>query len=146
MEETRWKRPWLAAALGVFVTGLGHIYLRRLQRAVGWVLAAVMTSYLFVPTSALKTLETMMPWAGSVASSVSLVDLFISLFPLFAVGVASVVDAYVIARTNNQLLKEQQRGVQRCPECSRQVDPDVSFCPWCATPQDEMAESDSIER
>jgi hypothetical protein len=90
----------------------------------------------------------MMPWAGSVSvtASVSAVDLLIALFPLLAVGAASVLDAYVIARTNNRLLMEQQMGIQRCPECGKPIDPDVSFCQWCATPQDDTVESESMER
>lgn len=126
MEQTRWKRPWLAAVLGILATGLGHIYLRRWRRAVGWLLAAFTTTILFVPPSALETLTTVL---RSGSGSVPLVDLL----PLLAVGVASVLDAYFVAHTNNRRVMEQTMGIQRCPNCGRQIDPDVSFCQWCAT-------------
>jgi hypothetical protein len=144
MEQTRWKRPWLAAILGAVATGLGHLYLRRWQRALGWLLASLTTMFFFVPTSAVMAVKSMMWGSGSV--SVPTIDLLIALFPLLAVAAASVLDAYVIARTNNRQLMEQQMGIERCSECGRPIDPDVSFCQWCATPQDKDMESDSMER
>jgi hypothetical protein len=144
MEQTRRKRPWLAAILGAVATGLGHLYLRRWQRALGWLLASLTTMFFFVPTSAINTLDAMMWGTGSV--SVPSLDLLIALFPLLAVGAASVLDAYLIARTNNRQLLEQQLGIERCPDCGRPIDPDVSFCQWCATPRDTDDRSESTER
>lgn len=143
MEQTRRKRPWLAAILGAFATGLGHIYLRRWQRAVGWILATVTTSFLFVSTSTIEAMDALL-MSGS--TSVPLTDLLLDLFPLLAVGAVSVLDAYLIAHTNNKLLMEKQKGIQRCPQCGKPIDPDVSFCQWCATPKDDNSEAESAER
>ena len=56
MSSQREKRPWLAAFLGTLATGLGHFYLRRWKRGLGWFAAAVATSVLFVPPEAARTL------------------------------------------------------------------------------------------
>lgn len=141
------KRPWLAALLGTLVTGLGHFYLRRWKRGLGWLLAAVAVSAVFVPPEAARALL-----EGSGGD-------FGTLAPLLAVGVASVADAYVLARLRQQ---ETHDGVEsgassspalgetdavtggdgvethaaaeadaECPECGKGLDPDLDFCPWC---------------
>lgn len=138
MEQIRWKRPWLAALLGVLGTGFGHVYLRRWRRAIGWFFASFLTSWLFVSDETLQAVSALMgnllmnPGSASL-SSVPVMDLL----PVYAILAASAVDAYVIARMNNQLVIEQRQGIQRCENCGRQLDPDVSFCQWCATEQTE---------
>ena len=143
------KRPWLAALLGTLATGLGHFYLRRWKRGLGWFVAAVAVSAVFVPPEAARAL---LEGSGG--------DLG-TLAPLIAAGVASVADAYVLARLHQQ---ETHDGVERttpsspaagetsavtgggsvetrtttdvdaeCPECGKELDPDLDFCPWCTT-------------
>ncbi|UPM43845.1 zinc ribbon domain-containing protein [Halocatena salina] len=134
MEQIRWKRPWLAALLGVLGTGFGHVYLRRWWRAAGWFFASFLTSWWFVPEETLQTASTLVVNPGS--ASVSALPMM-DLLPVYLVLAASAIDAYVIARMNNRLLMEQRQGIQRCDSCGRQLDPDVSFCQWCGTDQDE---------
>lgn len=134
MEQIRWKRPWLAALLGVLGTGFGHLYLRRWWRAVGWFLASFVTSALFVSEEVLQTASALVMDPSSASISAFPV---MELLPIYAILAASVVDAYVIARMNNRLLIEQRQGIQRCPDCGRQLDSDVSFCQWCGTEQTE---------
>lgn len=142
------KRPWLAALLGTLATGLGHFYLRRWKRGIGWFAAAVVVSAVFVPPEAARAL---LEGSGG--------DLG-TLAPLLAVGVASVADAYVLARLHQQ---ETHDGIEsttpsspaaeetavtgggsaethttadvdaECPECGKELDPDLDFCPWCTT-------------
>lgn len=138
MEETQWKRPWLAVLLGTLVTGFGHIYLRRWWRALGWVLTLSVTSLLFVPTSARTALSSQVLNPGSASGSLPVIDLL----PIFAIGLISVLDAYVIARMNNRQLMEQHLGVQRCHNCGRQLDPEVSFCQWCGASRSDHSESE----
>jgi hypothetical protein len=138
MEHPRWKRPWLAAVLGTLATGFGHLYLRRWRRALGWLLIMSITSLLFVSESSIDAVMTSL-WTGT--GTIPYVDLI----PLFIVGVVSAFDAYAIARMDNRRLLEQRMGIQRCPDCGRPVDPDVSFCQWCATPKSESNESTSTE-
>ena len=143
------KRPWLAALLGTLATGLGHFYLRRWKRGVGWFVAAVAVSSVFVPPEAARAL---LEGSGG--------DLG-TLAPLLAVGVASIADAYVIARLHqrethgraesttpaNPAAEETDAvavsgGIEthitaesnpECPECGEELDPALDFCPWCTT-------------
>lgn len=134
MEQIRWKRPWLAALLGVLGTGFGHLYLRRWWRAIGWFFASFLTSWLFVSEQTIQAITAIVMNPGSASwSTVPMMDLL----PVYAILAASAVDAYVIARMNNRLVIEQRQGIQRCGTCGRQLDPDVSFCQWCGTEQKE---------
>jgi len=152
MSSQREKRPWLAAFLGTLATGLGHFYLRRWKRGLGWFAAAVATSVLFVPPEAARTL---LDGGGDPAT----------LAPVLIVGVASVADAYVLARsrqhrsrvadarraaTGGEYGRDDVDGAaagtatstgekmttdaeETCPHCGKELDPDLDFCPWCTT-------------
>jgi len=123
------NNPLLAALLGTVVTGLGHLYLRRWLRALGWLGLTVAASVLFVP-------ETI-----SALSLGTLTDPF-STLPIVLISAASALDAYLIAKA-----KVQFDGVQAasgagptgghksppCPACGKPVDPDLGFCHWCTT-------------
>ncbi|GGI93951.1 zinc ribbon domain-containing protein [Halobellus salinus] len=159
------KRPWLAALLATLVTGLGHFYLRRWTRGLGWFAAAVAVSALFVPPEAARAL--LSGSEGDVAD----------VAPLLAVGVASVADAYVLARMRQRGTRNRERGPRgradtepsaefesepetgpgdgagrttvgrasgsagaECPECGEELDPDLDFCPWCTARLDESGE------
>ena len=148
---TSGKRPWLAALLGTLATGLGHFYLRRWKRGLGWVAVAIAVSAVVVPPEAARAL---LSGDGDVAT----------LAPLLAVGVASVADAYVLARMQQREPRDRagdgasagptsesespSRGESgggpavgrgsgsadaECPECGEELDPDLDFCPWCTT-------------
>lgn len=148
------KRPWLAALLGTLATGLGHVYLRRWKRGLGWFVVAVVASGLLVPPEAARAL--LSGSGGDVAT----------LAPLLAIGVASVADAYVLARLRqreadgrpdeaptapasgsgsasgaggNVAVAAGSAAVEgssgsdgtECPECGRELDPELDFCTWC---------------
>lgn len=150
------KRPWLAALLGTLATGLGHVYLRRWKRGLGWFVVAVVASGLLVPPEAARAL--LSGSGGDVAT----------LAPLLAIGVASVADAYVLARMRRNDTDDRE-GVEaaatsasgsepesedgvvegdvavgrvsgspdaECPECGKELDPDLGFCPWCTVQLD----------
>lgn len=126
------KRPWLAALLGAAATGLGHLYLRRWLRAIGWVAVAYLATALFVPDSALAAFGSggRLPW--------------LDLLPLMAVSIASALDAYRLAVVDNYLRRLRSRDVEDaptvCSSCGRPADEDLDFCQWCATPLDGDAE------
>lgn len=147
------KRPWLAALLGTLATGLGHFYLRRWKRGLGWFAVAVAVSTLFVPPEAARAL-----FSGSGGDVRTLA-------PLLAVGIASVADAYVLARMSQHETRDRSDGspstapesasetgdrstvvagsaaagqvsgstATECPECGKELDPELDFCPWCTT-------------
>jgi hypothetical protein len=123
------NNPLLAALLGTVVTGLGHFYLRRWLRALGWLGLTVAASVLFVPESTISAL-----------SSGTLTDPF-SILPIVLISAASVLDAYLIAKVRRQPDRFQANTVgstgadesPACPACGKPVDPDLGFCHWCTT-------------
>ncbi|NGM67978.1 zinc ribbon domain-containing protein [Natronolimnobius sp. AArcel1] len=110
------KRPWLAAGLTLFVPGLGQLYLRRWLRALGWITLLVTVSFVFVPESVFTDVGSATLWDG---------------LPLVIVGTLCVLDAYLLAQHHNLQLEAQ--GTARCSSCYRELDTELSFCPWCAT-------------
>jgi len=116
------KRPWLAAVLAVLATGLGHIYLRRWRRALGWLLLVVGVTVVFVDQSAIDALL-----AGQAVDRTAFV-------PAFVVGSLSVVDAYLLARAHNVVARLATTSSQltRCPDCGKELDTDLDFCQWCS--------------
>ncbi|KAB1198821.1 MULTISPECIES: zinc ribbon domain-containing protein [Haloferax] len=123
-------RPWLAALLGLAVTGLGHLYLRRWRRAALWVVLAFSISVLFVPTGSLEALAT----GGQLPP---LVDVL----PILAVSLISVADAFLLGmkQVNDARRAEtvDEDETASCPNCGRDVDPELDFCHWCTTRLDE---------
>ncbi|RJT00366.1 zinc ribbon domain-containing protein [Halococcus sp. IIIV-5B] len=128
METRSKKRPWLAAVLGAAVPALGHLYLRRWLRALGWI-GLTLLSTVFVPDATLDALLS----GGSFA--------WLDALPLLVVSAFSVFDAYRIAVVDNYLLQLRagtaDGQIAVCPECGRDVDDDLAFCRWCAEPLDE---------
>ena len=88
--DTSRRRPWLAAALALVVSGLGHAYLRRWARAFGWYVVITATLVFVVPDAAVDgILAGDRPPVAEVA-------------PALVAVAASVVDAYVLAVRNNR--------------------------------------------
>ena len=124
------KRPWIAALLVAFATGLGHLYLRRWRRAFGWVAALFVAAVLFSD-----------PTPSNVVTPSGASDLR-SALPILFVGVLSVLDAYVLARAQNasarrsvSIGRDDVSGRKRasCPNCGKDLDPELGFCHWCTT-------------
>ncbi|SFR45091.1 MULTISPECIES: zinc ribbon domain-containing protein [Halorubrum] len=166
MSERTRRRPWLAALLALVVSGLGHAYLRRWARALGWYVAVTAAVFVFVPESAIS---------GALAGNPPPVR---DVAPAAAVVGASVIDAYVVALRNNREYEREREetratgrtesaghgtteepnapsagraeepnapsagraddnGTVRCPECGKETDPTFDFCQWCAEPVGE---------
>ncbi|WP_200531073.1 zinc ribbon domain-containing protein [Halorubrum sp. LN27] len=149
---TSQKRPWLAALLGALATGFGHLYLRRWRRAVGWFATLFAVTYVLVDPAAIEALA-----AGEPVDPLSVA-------PTLIVGGASVVDAYVVARAQNAIAQataatgetrstdsraETETGngvegtVDSCPNCGKDVDPELDFCHWCTAELSAGAEAGS---
>ncbi|ELZ49609.1 hypothetical protein C464_04006 [Halorubrum coriense DSM 10284] len=142
------KNPLFAALLGTVATGLGHLYLRRWIRALGWLSATLAATVLFVPESTLSAVS-----SGTVA------DPF-SLLPVVLVSAASVLDAYLVAKAERRsdgaratgaagpteaaepTRATEADGSPACPACGKPVDPDIGFCHWCTTELDAVDAAD----
>lgn len=118
------RRPWLAAVLAVLYPGLGHVYLRAYGRALLWFGMAVTTAVLVVPESAIE-----------VSSLDALVGVYANLPPgaliaIAAVTAFSVIDAYWLA-VRAPAPSADGDAAPTCPSCGEELDPEISFCPWC---------------
>ena len=136
------KRPWLAAALSVLIPGLGHLYLRLWGRALLWLGLSILASFLVFPSGAL-------PSSASVDAILSASN---ALSPqatvlIFGVSMLCVIDAYMMAQRINNLLTRTQRindgeSPRRCPNCGKELDPDIEFCHWCTTELETIGENE----
>jgi len=145
-QSTSRKRPWLAALLAALVTGLGHLYLRRWRRAVGWLVVLFGVTALLVDPATLDALA-----SGEAVNPAEIA-------PVLITGSLSILDAYVLARAHNSTREATTRasvapdgttpegavaeGVTsdgasgdgerpNCPYCKRELDPELDFCHWC---------------
>lgn len=141
------KRPWLAAVLSILFPGLGHAYLRAWARALLWVLLLTAATVVMIPPSIAPssfTVDAFMNAYAEIPTSVSLV--------VFALTVLCAVDAYRMAQERNQRAVTPTAGpgvdispddsdsaVGKCPNCGKELDEDIDFCPWCTF---ELTEND----
>ncbi|QCC57993.1 zinc ribbon domain-containing protein [Natrinema thermotolerans] len=118
------KRPWLAALLAALATGLGHLYLRRLRRALGWIVVSFGVSAAFVDPAAIDTLL-----AGNGTT-----ETLLAVAPMLLVVGLSTVDAYLLAytqQTRTTPSPSSETETTDCPHCGNELDPDLEFCHWC---------------
>ena len=138
----RW-RPWIAAIFSLIYPGLGHLYLRTWLRALGWLAMALIAAGLVMPESVIDAYET--GGFEAVLSATRTLPLE-AIVPLFVVRALVVADAFFVGR--RQIQEEARRdavGVGVCPECGKELDEDLSFCPWCTTRLDEAGGTPSEE-
>lgn len=130
-------RPWIAAAFAFLYPGLGHVYLRSWLRALVWFALAMVTAWLVVPADVVAAFGQ----NGLDGLTAATRDLpLATLAPLLVVRALNVVDAYLTAiRQRTQV--ERDDG-EACPECSRPLDDELDFCPWCTTRLEEPDEGE----
>lgn len=133
---------WLAAALAFLYPGLGHLYVRAWLRAAAWFGLAVSTVAWLVfagviPASLFESAE-----AGGLEGvlAVSRGLPVEARFAILAVTLFNVVDAFLTARRNSA---DAPAESGECPECGRELDDDIEFCPWCTARIDHPEESTS---
>lgn len=127
----------MAAALALLYPGLGHVYLRAWLRALSWFGLAVVTLSVFI----LPEMSTS-PSGGFGAFYQEFTTLPAeTLFPLFIVNAFNVVDAYLLGRRRSADGKQDRSAddgeAASCPNCGRDLDEDLDFCPWCTTRLDD---------
>lgn len=130
VQETRGKRPWLAALLSFVHPGLGHLYLREWVRSLLWFSLVITTALLLVPPDIVPettSLESFTQFSQQMPME--------AVLALAIVTVMSMLDAYWTAsRTTGQRARDAEDDPgQRCPNCGREVDADLEFCHWCTT-------------
>jgi uncharacterized paraquat-inducible protein A len=129
------KRPWLAALLAILYPGLGHVYLRKWARALVWFVTIIVSSTLLVPPDAIPSSISL----DSLIAAGQAIPLPVSL-SILAITLLSVVDAYVTAKQINQQSGAMtptagaggDGSVGSCPNCGKDLDEDLDFCPWCS--------------
>jgi hypothetical protein len=134
------RRSLVASVLAFIYPGLGHVYLRAWIRAVAWFSLALVTAALVVPPSALTAFQDggisgLMAASRSFPAEVTL--------SLLVVRILNVIDAYLIGLREAAVEEEAEpaeSAAGSCPECGRQLDEDLDFCPWCTTRLDEAGE------
>jgi hypothetical protein len=134
------RRAWLAAVLAFIYPGLGHAYLRAWLRSLAWFGLALSTvAWLLIagiiPESALATAR-----EGGIDGLLAVTRTLPTeaRVAIFLVTALNVFDAYVTAKQPRQATPELA-----CPECGRELDEDIDFCPWCTTRLDADAEAET---
>jgi hypothetical protein len=121
------RRQWFAGLLGILYPGLGHAYLRRWPRALGWFCLAIGVAVVLLDPVESGGVDGAVRALRSAPPSTQ--------FALSAVTAASGADAFHLAR-------ERETG-PTCPACGKDVDHGVDFCIWCTEPlpDDQAARS-----
>lgn len=140
MQRSWLQRRSIVASLLAFVyPGLGHVYLRAWIRAIAWFGLALVTAALVVPQSAMTAFQTG-GISGLLEASRSFpLDVTLS---LLAVRVLNVIDAYLTGLQRTPADEESAESAGTCPECGRELDEDLDFCPWCTTRLEDYDEED----
>lgn len=143
-------RPWLAGLLALIYPGLGHVYVRAWGRALLWFALAIATTLFVVPE---EVAETTKPFADPMAASEAIVAQTptLGVVSILLVIAFSMIDAYLMARragdtTTSEDTTAETDTTHTCPECGREVDPELSFCHWCSTELPDDAESEMKSR
>ena len=123
------RRPWLAAALALLVSGLGHAYLRRWARAFGWYAVITATLVFVVPDTAVdQVVAGDPPPIGDIA-------------PVLVAVAASVVDAYVLAVRDNRSQERSSSSIEAASSADRdEVTWDSDEATW---DRDEVTRGDA---
>lgn len=117
-------RLFVAVLLSVLFPGLGHVYVRRFLRAAGFALVAVGVVLLLGPS--LDATGSALDRAVSTWQSAS----FEANLALSAVEFAAMLDVYLLERSADE--DDADAETRSCPNCGRDLDGTLSFCPWCA--------------
>ena len=130
------RRSLVASILALIYPGLGHVYLRAWLRAIAWFVVALIAAAMVMPESAYAAYEAE-GFSGLLEASQNLpMEVFLS---MSVIRVLNALDAYL---TGLQSVTKEAKpsAANTCPECGKELDEDLDFCPWCTTrlePEDE---------
>lgn len=138
------KRPLVAGIIAACWPGLGHVYLREWRRALVWQLMVAGMILIVVPASVLTAEIT--PTVAGIQDLANQLTTEVSTFGMLTAAAVygfNVADAMVHAR---MAIREQAaRGKNQCPECGKDLDPDLQFCHWCTARLDAGESLDAGE-
>lgn len=123
------RRSLVAAILGLIYPGLGHAYLRAWLRALAWFLVAIIAAALVMPESAFAAYQTD-GFSGVLEVSRNLP--LETVMSMTVIRVLNAIDAYLTA-LQSAARRGSDTDVATCPECGKELDEDLDFCPWCTT-------------
>lgn len=132
MQDAR-RRALFAGVIGLVgaflgIAGAGHAYLRQWRRALAWFSFVLGVAILLVSM-----------FVDPQTTSPSEMPLIVT-GPVLILLVLSALDAYRIARkqgstTGDETAAAGEAGAEAetmtCPNCGREVDPELDFCHWC---------------
>lgn len=135
------RRSIVASLLAFIYPGLGHVYLRAWLRAVAWFGLAIITAAMVVPETALTAFQTGGLSGLMEASQNFPVEVTLS---LLVVRILNVIDAYLtgLAPREEPEPDAEADSAGTCPECGKELDEDLDFCPWCTTKLGEESEDE----
>ena len=136
------RRSIVASILAFIYPGLGHVYLRAWLRALAWFGLALVTAAMVIPESALTAFQTGGLSGLLEASQNFPLEVTLS---LFVVRVLNVIDAYLTGLQRTTEPEPEPESAGSCPECGRELDEDLDFCPWCTTRLDEAEDGEETD-
>ncbi|MEE6211260.1 zinc ribbon domain-containing protein [Salarchaeum sp. III] len=136
------RRGILASALSFVYPGLGQLYRRAWVRAVAWIALAVAIAYLLTPPELLTAFEEQ----GLAVFETATLPMELTV-ALLVIRVLSAIDAYFLtaaqAANRDAALADDvptpgdtdtetvDEAAATCPNCGREIDEELDFCPWC---------------
>ncbi|WP_439025510.1 DUF6677 family protein [Haloarchaeobius sp. DT45] len=123
-------RVVVAVVLSFLFPGLGHAYLRRWARSLLFVGIFLTVTALALPDAAVTSFGSIVEVAQRVSNEVSLSESM----AMSVVEIAAMTDAYLLASTSART----EAGGPRCPNCGKELDGEIDFCPWCAHEIDDL--------
>ncbi|MDZ7849283.1 MAG: zinc ribbon domain-containing protein [Halodesulfurarchaeum sp.] len=124
------RRSLVASILALVYPGLGHLYLRAWLRAIAWFVVALIAAAMVMPESAYAAYEAE-GFSGLLEASQNLpMDVILS---MLVVRVLNALDAYLTGLQKAVTKPESEAAAGTCPECGKDLDEELDFCPWCTT-------------
>ncbi|MFB6085388.1 MAG: zinc ribbon domain-containing protein [Halodesulfurarchaeum sp.] len=139
------RRSLIASVLALVYPGLGHLYLRAWLRAIAWFVVALIAAAMVMPESAYAAYEAN-GLSGLIEASQHLpMDVILS---MAVVRVLNAIDAYLTGLQQSATEVGTETAAGTCPECGKELDEDLDFCPWCTTrlDRDETESERTVRR
>jgi len=124
------RRSLVASILALIYPGLGHLYLRAWLRAIAWFVVALVAAAMVMPESAYAAYEAN-GFSGVMEVSRNLP--MEAVLSMTVVRVLNALDAYLTGLRSKASETAEESPTNTCPECGKELDEDIDFCPWCST-------------